>query len=174
MLACNPAATPCPRTCGHVLNDWCCQCHVRVLQIVGECATVRDTWAQVTLPIPLGFTPPTDGVSNPAIATGNPPSLQQRVCVASNFAYVMTIPASQPSQRACGDWAVSVSADTLWERGGGGDAAAASVHSANLCLCLTTLALVPAQRACGGWTLSLSGCDGLIVLVLPPPLHGVA
>jgi hypothetical protein len=76
-------------------------------QVSGECATVTDTWAQVTLPIPLGFTPPTDGVSNPAVATGNPPSLQARVCAPTNFAYVMSIPASQPSQKACGEWAVS-------------------------------------------------------------------
>lgn len=83
-----------------------CAAFVMCVQVSGECATVTDTWAQVTLPIPLSFTPPTDGVSNPAVATGNPPALQARVCAPTNFAYIMSIPASQPSQRACGDWAV--------------------------------------------------------------------
>lgn len=52
------------------------------------------------------MSPVTDGVSNPALPSGNPPLLQQRVCAATNFAYTMTVPATQ---RVCGDFAVSES-----------------------------------------------------------------
>jgi hypothetical protein len=74
---------------------------------VGECATVRDTFGAITIPSPVTFTPTSDAASSTALPAGSPPALQQRVCVPTNFAYVMAVN-PLTSATGCGDYTVRV------------------------------------------------------------------